>query len=65
MFLALIASVKKWGILYREGGVEMGPGGITICFYFSTLQPCVFHVFERIPCITNKNYYLLKEKNVY
>ena len=62
MFLAQIASVKQWGIFYRESGVEKGPDGVSICFYFSIWHPCVFHVFERLPCITSKNYYLLKEK---
>ena len=62
MCLAQIASVKQWGIFYRESGVEKGPGGFTICFYFSSWHPCVFHVFERLPCITGKNYYLLNEK---
>ena len=64
MFLAQIASVKQWGIFYRESGVEKGPGGDIICFYFSTWRLCVFHVFERLPCITSKNYYLLKEKRL-
>ena len=62
MFLAQIASVKLWGIFYRESDVEKGPGGVTICFYFSTWHPCMFHIFERLPFITSKNYYLLKEK---
>ena len=62
MFLAHIASMKQWDIFYRESGVEKGPGGITISFYFSTWHPCVFHVFEMLPCITSKNYYFLKEK---
>ena len=62
MFLAQIASVKQWGIFYRAIGVEKGPGGVTICFYFSTWHPCVFHVFKRLPYITSKNNYLLKEK---
>ena len=64
MCLAKTASVKQWGMFYRERSVEKGPGhagGVTICFYFSTWHPCVFHVFERLPCITGKNYYLLKE----
>ena len=59
MFLAQIASVKQWGIFYRERGVEKGPGGVTICFY---LAPMHVPSFERLPCITSKNYYLLKEK---
>ena len=62
MFLAQIASVKQWGIFHRESGVEKGLGGVTICLYFSTWHPCVFHVFERLPCITSKNYYLFKGK---
>ena len=65
MFLAKTASVKQWGIFfYRERGLEKGPGGVTICFHFSTWHPCVFHVFERLPCITSKNYYLLKKKRL-
>ena len=50
------------GHFYREMGVEKCPGGVTIRFYFSTWHPCLFHVFEKLPCITSKNYYLLKEK---
>ena len=34
MFLAQIASVKQWGIFYRESGVEKGLGGVTICSTF-------------------------------
>ena len=64
MFLAQIASVKQWGIFYRESGVEKAPRGVTICFYFSTWHSSVFYVFERLPCITSKNYYLLKEKRL-
>ena len=62
MFLSQIASVKQWGIFYRESGVEKGPGGVTICFYFSTWHQCEFHILEKLPCTTGKNYYLLKEK---
>ena len=64
MFLAQTASVKQLGIFYSVRGVEKGLGGVTIYFYFSTWHPCVFHVFERLPCITSKNYYLLKEKRL-
>lgn len=62
MFLAQIASVKQWGIFYRERGVEKGPGGVTICFYLAPMRvPC----FRKTPLYHKQELLFIKGKNVY
>ena len=50
--IAQIASVKQWGICFRESGVEKGPDGVTICFYLAPM---------RVPCF-RKNHLYHKER---
>ena len=57
IFLAQIASVKQWSIFYRESSVEKGPGGVTICFYFSTWQLAPM----RVPCFRKTPLYHKQE----
>ena len=62
MFLAQIASVKQWDIFYRDGGVEKGPGGVTI--FVSTFLPMRVPCFRKTPLYHKQELLFIEGKNI-
>ena len=62
MFLAQIASVKQWGLFYRDSGVEKGPA---VSLFVSTFLPMRVPCFRKTPLYHKQELLFIEGKNIY